>query len=149
MQLVRSKPEHIEELVRISKSAFDSDTAVGATEAGGPPDYDSEEWHMEMMRGGHLFTAVEQDTIVGGAIVFVDENNPTRLYVGRIFVDPSAFCKGYGCAIMEQIEENYPAVSVLELDTPAWNVRTNRFYKKIGYTEIKNDGEDVFYRKIK
>ena len=29
---------------------------------------------------------------------------------------------------------------IIKLDTPIWNERTNRFYKKCGYTEIGRDG---------
>ena len=30
---------------------------------------------------------------------------------------------------------------------PIWNERTNRFYKKCGYTEIGRDDESVYYEK--
>ncbi len=149
MQLIKAKEEHISELVRISKEAFDSDVFVGATEIGGPPEYNSFEWHIDMMKEGHLFTAVDNDKIVGGAIIFLDANNASIMYIGRIFVNPSYFKKGYGIAIMEQIENLYPNISIWELDTPVWNIRTNRFYKRIGYKEIKRDNEFVYYRKIK
>ncbi len=36
---------------------------------------------------------------------------------------------------------------IIKLDTPIWNERTNRFYKKCGYTEIGRDGESVYYEK--
>ena len=35
------------------------------------------------------------------------------------------------------------------LDTPVWNVRTNVFYSKLGYKEIKHDEESVFYIKYR
>lgn len=147
MQLVRAQQEHISELVRISKEAFDSDIAVGVSEIGGPPEYDSIDWHIDMMNQGHLFTAIDKEKIVGGAIVFFDINKGPIMFVGRIFVDPAEFRKGYGIAIMEQIENICPEIIAWELDTPIWNIRTNQFYKKIGYKEIKRDEEFVFYRK--
>ena len=147
MKLVRVQQEHISELVRISKEAFDSDIAVGALEIDGPPEYDSIDWHIDMMNQGHLFTAIDNGKIVGGAIVFFDINKGPIMFVGRIFVDPAEFRKGYGIAIMEQIENICPEITTWELDTPIWNIRTNQFYKKIGYKEIKRDEEFVFYRK--
>lgn len=48
---------------------------------------------------------------------------------------------------MEQIENICSEITVWELDIPIWNIRTNQFYKKMGYTEIKRDEEFVFYRK--
>ena len=71
------------------------------------------------------------------------------MYVGRIFVDPIHFRKGYGIAIMEEIEKMYPDISTWMLDTPAWNIRTNSFYKKIGYFEKKRDEGEVVYQKDK
>jgi len=65
MILIKATENHIQELVAISKAAFDSDITVGGTGDGGPPEYDSVEWHIEMMQQGHLFTAIVEDTIVG------------------------------------------------------------------------------------
>ena len=149
MKLVRTEEEHIKELVRISKEAFDSDVTVGAEGPGGPPEYDNIDWHIEMMNGGHLLTAFQDDKIVGGIIIFPGENDSSFMYIGRVFVDPSHFRKGYGIAIMEEIEKMYPDVSTWMLDTPAWNVRTNSFYKKIGYFEKKRDEGEVVYQKNK
>lgn len=144
MQLLGAKKEHIKELVRISKAAFDSDISVGAEQIGGPPDYDSVDWHINMMKEGHLFTALDHDKIIGGAIIFTDKST---MYIGRIFVDPSEFKKGYGIEIMEQLENLYPDISCWQLDTPVWNIRTNSFYTKLGYIEMKRDEESVYYQK--
>lgn len=147
MILVKAKQSHIPVLVELSKKAFDSDVTVGASEAGGPPEYDSTGWHVKMMKEGHLFTAVEEERIVGAIIVFKDRNNASFMYVGRVFVDPDLFRRGYGIQIMEQIERMNPAVTTWCLDTPEWNRRTNCFYRKLGYVETGRDGGMVFYQK--
>ena len=41
MIVTKSVMEHISTLVKISKSAFESDIEVGASSIGGPPEYDS------------------------------------------------------------------------------------------------------------
>lgn len=97
-----------------------------------------------MMKEGHLFTALNHERIVGGAIIFVDKG---VMYIGRIFVDPSEFKKGYGIAIMKQLESLYPDVLRWKLETPVWSIRTNRFYTKLGYTEMRRDDESVYYQK--
>ena len=140
-----SKNEDIPELTRISKAAFDTDCLVGGRSAGGPPDYDSVAWHEIMMNSGNLYTAIYEDTIVGGAVLFPNADQK-EIYIGRIFVDPVHFRKGYGIAIMEQVERMFPG-SLCRLDTPLWNVRTNRFYTKLGYQETGRDGETVYYQK--
>ena len=69
------------------------------------------------------------------------------LYIGRIFVDPIHHRKGYGISLMELVESYYPSVKKIVLDTPLWNVRTNDFYKKLGYSEVKRDKEFAYYQK--
>lgn len=146
LRLIKSEEGHILELVRISKDAFESDVLVGAPIGDVPPQYDSVEWHMDMMKEGHLFTAIVDEKIIGGAILFFDSKNNT-VYIGRIFVDPAEFKKGYGIAIMKKIESMYTDVLSFNLDTPEWNFRTNRFYKKLGYKELKRKEGFVFYQK--
>ena len=145
MILKKSNTKDVGELTRISTEAFDSDVLVGGSEKGGPPGYDSEEWHMEMMKGDHLYTYFnDENTIVGGAVLF----GKKELFVGRIFVDPKLFHWGYGMSLMEDIEKAFDQ-QIIRLDTPLWNVRTNRFYKKCGYIETGRDSESVFYEKVK
>ena len=140
-----SKKEDIPELTRISKAAFDTDGLVGGTEFGGPPNYDSLDWYENMMDEEHLYTAISEEEIIGGAVLFPDADS-NEIYIGRVFVDPAHFCKGYGIAIMEQIEKMYPGF-LCKLDTPVWNIRTNRFYIKLEYQETGRDEETVYYQK--
>ena len=70
-----------------------------------------------------------------------------ELNVGRIFVASEHFRKGYGIFMMQEIEAMFSNVKEFTLDTPIWNVRTNSFYTKLGYKEIKRDKEFVFYSK--
>ena len=145
MVLRKTVHSEIPELTRISKAAFDTDNLVGNPETGGPPDYDSKPWHAKMMEGGNLYTAINQNTIMGGAVLFSNAEQK-GLYIGRIFIDPVHFQKGYGIAIMEQIERMFPGF-LCKLDTPAWNRRTNRFYTKLSYQETGRDEETVYYQK--
>ena len=130
----------------ISKAAFDSDLHVGASEPDAPPDYDSIPWHVQMLKEGHLFQAVIEEEIVGGAILFLDKDRET-LYIGRIFVDPVHHRKGYGLSLMKMVETYYSSIKKIQLDTPLWNVRTNAFYTKLGYRVVKQDNEFAYYQK--
>ena len=131
-------------LMCISKKAFDSDVEVGARGAGGPPGYATLSFHTKMARMNCLYKLVDDYKIVGGAILFLKGN---ELNIGRIFVDPEYFRKGYGIFMMQQIEESFAEVKVFTLDTPIWNVRTNAFYQKLGYVEVRRDGDFVYYEK--
>ena len=146
MKLENAEPQNIERIVAISKAAFDSDLDVGASQPDGPPDYDSLAWHIQMQKEGHLLQAVVDGEIVGGAIVFLDKDGET-LYVGRIFIDPVHHRKGYGLTLMKMVESYYTGIRKIKLDTPLWNVRTNAFYRKLGYCEVGRDEEFAYYQK--
>ena len=128
----------------ISRLAFDSDTEVGAPSAGGPPGYMSLKYHIKMAKSGHLFKLTQNGLILGGAVLF---RNGDTLNIGRIFIDPQHFRKGYGTCIMREIEALFPDARLFTLDTPAWNTRTNAFYTRLGYSEVKRDGDFVYYSK--
>ncbi len=147
MKLIPAEERQIPLLTEISKAAFDSDVSVGAAGPGGPSGYDSCAWHKRMLEEGHLLAAVEGDRLLGGAIVFGDQSDKSSMYVGRIFIDPAFFRKGYGKKLMEELERSYPEVASWSLETPVWNRRTNSFYKKLGYREIYRDDGEVRYRK--
>ena len=146
MKLENAEPQNIERIVAISKDAFDSDINVGASKPDAPPDYDSIPWHIQMKNEGHLLQAVVDGEIVGGAILFLDKDGET-LYIGRIFIDPVHHRKGYGLSLMKLVETRYSGIKKIKLDTPLWNVRTNAFYKKLGYCEVKRDKELDYYQK--
>ena len=146
MKLVNAELKDIERIAAISKRAFESDIEVGGTIGDYPPEYDSVIWHEQMRNEGHLLQAVVDGEIVGGAILFVD-NDGESLYIGRIFIDPAHHRKGYGLSLMKLVEACYPGIRKINLDTPLWNVRTNAFYTKLGYHEVKRDEEFAYYQK--
>ena len=128
----------------ISRLAFDSDTEVGAPSAGGPPGYMSLKYHIKMAKSGHLFKLTQNGLILGGAVLF---RNGDTLNIGRVFIDPQHFRKGYGTCMMREIEALFPDARLFTLDTPAWNTRTNAFYTRLGYSEVKRDKELIYYSK--
>ena len=146
MKLENAELKHIERIVAISKAAFDSDLHVGASEPDAPPEYDSIPWHIQMKNEGHLFQVVMAEEIVGGAILFLDKDGET-LYIGRIFIVPVHHRKGYGLSLMKMVETCYSGIRKIKLDTPLWNVRTNAFYTKLGYCELKREDGFVYYQK--
>ena len=132
-------------LVGISKHAFDSDVEVGASDLCGPPGYKSLPFYTKMARMNCLYKLVDDNGLtVGGAVLFIKDN---EMNVGRIFVSPEHFRKGYGIFMMREAEDMFPDAAEFTLDTPEWNIRTNTFYLKLGYREIKRDKGFVFYSK--
>ena len=144
---IKATKSQVEELTAISKAAFDTDISVGANEVGGPPEYDSVTWHYKMQRFGNLYALLEDDIIVGGALLFREKKEPQVLYIGRIFVAPQYHRKGYGIELMHCIEQTFSDVQFLRLETPVWNVRTYAFYGKCGFHEMYRDNESVYFEK--
>ena len=144
LQFLKAGTADAVSLMCISKKAFDSDVEVGASSVGGPPGYNSLSFHTKMARMNCLYKLVDDYKIVGGALLFLKDD---ILNVGRIFVDPEYFRKGYGIFMMQQIEESFAEAKVFTLDTPIWNVRTNAFYQKLGYEEVNRDGNFIYYEK--
>ena len=144
LQFLKASTADAVSLMCISKKAFDSDVEVGASSVGGPPGYNSLSFHTKMARMNCLYKLVDDYKIVGGALLFLKDN---ELNIGRIFVDPEYFRKGYGIFMMQQIEESFAEAKVFTLDTPIWNVRTNAFYQKLGYVEENRDRDFVYYEK--
>ena len=144
LQFLKAGTADAVSLMCISKKAFDSDVEVGAKGAGGPPGYATLSFHTKMARMNCLYKLVDDYKIVGGALLFLKDD---VLNIGRIFIDPEHFRKGYGIFMMQQIEALFPEVKIFTLDTPIWNVRTNAFYQKLGYEEVNRDGNFVYYEK--
>lgn len=136
--------DECEIITRISKNAFKSDVLVGGKPNQGPSGYDSLEWHLNMQKQGHLYSFKTDNVVVGAAVLFIYN---TVLIVGRIFIDPIHYKKGYGKELMSQIEHLFPNAKLIKLETPTWNIRTNQFYKKCGFTEVNSNIENVLYEK--
>ena len=74
MKLIKAEKQNLEKIVDISKRAFETDIEVGGTQGDYPPGYDSIVWHEQMIKEEHLYQAIEEDMIVGGAVLFFDDN---------------------------------------------------------------------------
>lgn len=148
IQFRKARPSDAEALARASERAFHSDVDCGAPGIGGPPGYDSAAWQARIMRIGEYYTILSGKRIVGGIIVF---RKKTREYeLGRIFVDPDVQNQGIGTEAFGFLWKTYPLAKRWTLGTPAWNHRTRYFYKKVGFSEIGEDGHEgiLFERQI-
>ena len=85
MYIVKAEENQVEKIVDMSISAFETDVNVGGTKDDCPPEYDSVEWHKQMVREGHLYQAMIGKDLVGAAIIFQDETK-NSIYIGRIFI---------------------------------------------------------------
>ena len=132
MTFRKAEENEVGVLTEMSRNAFLSDAEFSG-ETGGPTGYDDYDFHMAYQKKGSLYSLLNGKNIVGGAIL---EEDGDSLNVYRIFVSAKEFRKGYGLSLMQLIEEHFPGTKVFKLDTPEWNLRTNSFYQKCGYTAV-------------
>ena len=145
LQFIKAGTSDALVLTSISRRAFNSDAEAGAASSGGPPGYQSVTFHVRMARMNHLFKLADKNGVIyGGAILF---RKGDTLNIGRVFIDPQYFRKGYGLFMMREIETMYPDIQVFTLDTPVWNTRTNAFYIRLGYSEVRRDTGLIYYAK--
>ena len=144
LELLQASTADAITITGISRRSFHSDVEVGSKEKTGPPGYMSVPFYTKMARSNHLYKLVDDGLIIGGAVLFPDNE---ILNIGRIFIGPENHRKGYGVFMMQEIEALYPSVKEFTLDTPIWNIRTHSFYKKLGYTEVKRDNDFVYFSK--
>lgn len=145
MILLASKLGEAKKLTNISIRAFHSDVLIGGEPNDGPPDYDSVEWHREMRAKGQLFSYFDDEgNLVGGAVLVFKSK---KIHIDRIFIHPKYFRKGYGMKLLQEIEIKFPEVTLITLDTPLDNIRTNSLYKKMGYVETNRTEDVISYEK--
>ena len=144
MNLLHASTADALTITGISRRAFHSDVEVGSEGKTGPPGYMSVPFYTKMARSDHLFKLVDDGLIVGGAVLFLDNE---KLNIARVFIGPENHRKGYGVFMMQEIEAFYPSVKEFILDTPIWNIRTNSFYTKLGYTEVRRDNDFIYFVK--
>jgi GNAT superfamily N-acetyltransferase len=134
VSVVEAVEEDAEIFAQISKRAFDTDVDVGAPGPGGPPGYDSPEFHIRIREFLDCYKILLDGATVGG--VFVGRVNEEHLVLERIFVDPELHKRGIATRATELVWELYPEARLWTLGTPEWNVRTKRFYEKLGFTQV-------------
>lgn len=75
---------------------------------------------------------IDDDKIIGGVIITINENNHNHL--DFLFVKVGVQSKGVGWKIWKEIEELYPNTEVWETCTPYFDKRNVHFYvNKCGF----------------
>ena len=132
----------ISRLVNIMKRAFDYDTKIHlGQETGGPTGYDDgsflRKWGLDKKATSYCIYL--DDDLIGGAILWINDNNEN--YLGNLFIDPDYEDKGIGTKVWSKIESMYPNTRVWNTETPIFSRRNHNFYvNKCGFhvIEIKN-----------
>lgn len=126
--------EDAADLAQAQARTFDEDCALYAgQDVRQLRENSSYSWEAQMMRRGHCYKILSGSRIIGGFVVL--RLGPGRYEVGRIWVEPEHQNRGIGTLAMQFIEDTFPARR-WTTDTPAWAVRSQRFYEKMGYRKM-------------
>ncbi|NRY63691.1 GNAT family N-acetyltransferase [Clostridium beijerinckii] len=131
----------ITSLVKIMKRAFDYDAQIHlGKETGGPLGYDDgtflSKWGLDKKATSYCIYL--NDVLIGGTILWINENNEN--YLGSLFIDPDYEDKGIGTRIWSKIEDMYPNTRAWNTETPIFSHRNHNFYvNKCGFHVVKID----------
>jgi predicted acetyltransferase len=135
------------ELTAISIDAFHTDfTEAGRKTMGGPPGYDSIEFHKKMIKESTQFYKILIGSSIIGGFWFIQKNSKSA-YLYRIFVDPKFHHKGAGLQAFEFLFQSIPNIKFWSLKAPVWNTRTLNFYKKVGFEITEKSDKFSFFAK--
>src|SRR5574344_348319 len=84
----------------------------------------------------HAYEMIDNNEIVGGVIVTINENNHNHL--DFLFVKVGVQSKGIGKTIWKEIEKLYPDTEVWETCTPYFDKRNIHFYvNRLGFSIVE------------
>jgi ribosomal protein S18 acetylase RimI-like enzyme len=121
-------------LVAAQIAAFHHDAVLyPGIEPDGPPGYDSVEQMEQTIQRHECYKILVGQEPVGVIVVF--ERGEGHYHLDVIAIIPACQGQGIGSAAMRFIEESYPATR-WTLDTPAYALRNQHFYEKLGYQKV-------------
>ena len=112
-----------------------------------PPGYASVEVTKYMMEELVYYKIIHKQDIVGGIIVTVTGKSFGR--IDRIFVDPDYQGRKIGSTALALIEEEFPSVTIWDLETSSRQINNHHFYEKMGYKVVYKTEDEFGYMKRK
>ena len=129
MNIYKADYKDLDEILRLQYLAYKSEAALFGTDDIPPLKQTIQEVIAEYDRGTVLKLVDDENVIIGS--VRAKEENGT-VYIGKLMVHPSYRCKGYGSALLTEIERSFPGKRY-ELFTSTRSTDNIRLYEKMGY----------------
>ena len=149
MELIKLRENDIIKFKKIMQEAFQYgyESVYGEDKEQILPDKDIDEDLSN--KNSYSYEMVDNNEIVGGVIVTINENNHNHL--DFLFVKVGVQSKGVGQEIWKEIEKLYPDTKVWETCTPYFDKRNIHFYVnklKFHIVEYFNDKHPDFNRPL-
>jgi GNAT superfamily N-acetyltransferase len=133
----RATAADAEALVGAQIAAFHHDAVLHPGVAvGGPPGYDSVERTRAKIYEALCYKMVDSGRIMGGFVV--RDMGHGHMHLDLIFIHPAYHNRGIGARAMQFLEQTHPAAR-WTLNTPAWAIRNQHFYEKLGYVKVREE----------
>jgi len=151
IHIEKAKDEDAKDIIKCKIDAFSEDVKLYGF---GPPDYDSIEELVKLIKEGNYFKILDEKIIIGGIRV---RNNGEGLYwIGSIYIYLISQNKGAGTKAMNLLFNEFKDAKKWALEAPYLSFRNHYFYEKMGFIkfgetkpDIKNNGFHLFkYEKI-
>lgn len=128
-KIIKAEQGDLQTILELQYLAYQSEAALfGSRDI--PPLKETLDELKEEYENGTVLKLIEDDgTIIGSVRAY--EKDGTA-YIGKLMVHPSYRCKGYGSALLTEIERSFPGKRY-ELFTSTRSTDNIRLYEKMGY----------------
>ena len=133
VNIARADLDKAGEILELQKLAYQSEAAL-YDDWSIPPLIQTLEDIQQEFKSKVFLTASCQGRIVGSVRAFMDGDT---CLIGRLIVHPDFQRRGIGRRLMERIESHFFTAGRFELFTGDRSKNNIRFYRKLGYREIK------------
>ena len=143
IEIRRATAADAEALTEIQVRTFAEDNRLkppGCSQEG-PPGHDSVAWNARWIEETAYFKILYEGQVAGGLIVFDLGGGVHEL--GRIWVDPNLQNRGIGQEAVRQMFRAFPRAKRWMLGTPAWALRNQHFYEKLGFERVRETEVDT------
>ncbi|WP_242948386.1 GNAT family N-acetyltransferase [Clostridium frigidicarnis] len=132
IEFARATVDDVDKLIDVQNQSF----YVDYVKYGQCPGYNhSKESMTRIVLNRITYKIICNNQIVGNIIV--RDNHDSTYYLGGICVIPDYENKGIGQEAIKFVESEFPSATIWTLETPADKKRNHYFYKKVGYTILK------------
>ena len=137
-KILKAQSEDLEAILQLQYTAYQSEAAIHNDYTIQPLRQTLDELIAEFHKGV-ILKAVLDEKIVGSVRAYADGGT---VYIGKLIVHPDHQGKGLGKSLLAQIEKNFRQKR-FELFTALKSDRNTRFYKKAGYTRLREETDEA------
>jgi RimJ/RimL family protein N-acetyltransferase len=127
-----------EEMIKCKIDAFREEVILYGF---GPPDYDSLEELIKLIKEENYFKILDNEKIIGG--IRVRDNGEGQYWIGTIYIYSTNQNNGIGTKVMNLLFNEFEDSKKWYLETSYLSFRNQHFYEKMGFVKFGETKPDV------